>query len=277
MTDQGPMYVGPEYPPEPWYRQRGPLVAALVVGAAVAFFLIALLVWWLSSDDGSIATDDATTTSVTTTTTIAEVPVAPTLPPITAPPVTEPPVTEPPVTEPPVTEPPVTEPPVTEPPVTEPPVTQPPAPTTTTTSLPVVTVPPAGDPTVWDIVEGNPDLTRMAELLVAAELDDVLRGDDPFTLFAVADDAWEVFEATPEGAAVVGDPITAVTLLLRHLVFPERYTADQLLALDEVLVATGEFLPIDATARTVDGAELLVTDVAGTNGVLHVVERVLQP
>lgn len=272
----GPPPLDPELPPEPepWYRSRGPLTAAIGVGAAVLFLLVAFLIWAFAGDDDNIATIDPDTTELVTVPPTVEI----TAPPITQPPVTQPPVTEPPVTEPPVTEPPVTVPPVTAPPVTEPPVTAPP--TTepvATTSIPVVTVPPSPGATMWDIVSASPDLSRLRDLLIFAELDDVLAGPDPITLFAPGNDAWDLLEASPGGADLLADQGRTTDLLLRHFVIAEFYSADELFETDVVLVANGDVLVIDPDERTVDGAALLVEDIEGANGMLHVVERVLLP
>lgn len=276
MTDWEPIEPDPvEGEPEPWYRSRGPLTASIVAGGAVVFFVIALIVWLVARDgDDELTSAETTTTLEQATTTVAE-----TLPTTTAPPVTAPPVTEPGTTAPPTSEAPTTPPPTTAPPPTVPAVTLPPGSTTTTTStsVPVVTVPADPTATVWDIIEATPDLERLRDLLIDAELDDVLRGEEPFTLFAPSNDAWEVFAATEAGAAILADSDRVTTLILRHLVFPEIVTAEELFGRDEVLVATGEQLAIDGAAGTVDGAEILVTDIAGSNGMLHVVGRVLAP
>jgi uncharacterized surface protein with fasciclin (FAS1) repeats len=262
--------IDPSMPPEPdpWYRQRGPLTAAIATGAAVLFLLVAFLVWAFAGDDDNIATVPPETTVFVTV-------------PPTEPPVTEPPVTQPPVTEPPVTQPPVTEPPVTQPPVTEPPVTQPPPPPTTepvaTTSIPVVTVPPSPESTVWDIISASPDLSRLRDLLIFAELDDVIAAPDVFTLFAPGNDAWDLLESSPGGADLLADQGRVTDLLLRHLVIAETYLSDALFETDVVLVANGDVLVINPDDETVDGAELLVPDIEGANGVLHVVQRVLLP
>jgi len=58
-------------------------------------------------------------------------------------------------------------------------------------------------------------------------------------------------------------------------VIPEALTEDGIFAVSELTTVTGETLPVDRTARTVDGAQLLVTDVEGANGFIQVVDRVL--
>jgi uncharacterized surface protein with fasciclin (FAS1) repeats len=258
--------VEPE--PAPWYRQRGPLTAAIATGVAVLFLLVAFLVWAFTGDDDNLATRPPGTTVLITV-------------PPTEPLVTEPPVTQPPVTQPPVTQPPVTQPAVTEPPVTRPPATAPPPPPTTepiaTTSIPVVTVPPSPEATVWDVISASPDLSRLRDLLIFAELDDVIDGPEPFTLFAPGNDAWDLLEASPGGPDLLADQGRVADLLLRHVVFAETYSSDELFETDVVLVANGDVLVINPDDETVDGAELLVPDIDGSNGVLHVVQRVLLP
>lgn len=262
----GPVPAEPHEPP-PWYRQRGPLTAAIVAAVAVLFFAVALVVWLASGDDDTITSGDTSTTSSLDTTTI---------PPTTAVPTTEVATTTT-VPETTTTETSTTVPETT---TTESTTTVPETTTTepTTTTIPdVTTVPDDPGATVWDVIVGNEALSAMADVLRDAGLVDVMEGDEPFTLLAPDDAAWDAYAETPEGAAVLADPERLTRLVLRHLVFPEILTADEIFTRTELLVATGEFLPVDATARTVDGVELIVPDVTASNGTVQVMRAVMAP
>ena len=50
--------------------------------------------------------------------------------------------------------------------------------------------------TVVDIIVGSPDHNTLEAAVIAAELDEALAGEGPFTVFAPTDDA---FAALPEG------------------------------------------------------------------------------
>ncbi len=116
-------------------------------------------------------------------------------------------------------------------------------------------------------------------LLAAAEaagLAGTLADDGPFTLFAPTDDA---FERLPEGTleGLLDDPTALSEVLLYHTV-PGVVLAEDLV--DGALVTTVEGrefrVTLDGGAR-VNGVSVAQTDIAATNGVIHVLDGVLVP
>jgi len=233
-------------PEDPWYRQRGPLTVAITAAVAIIFLIIVIVVW-----AGGRGSSDASpdTTPPFTTVIIGDTSDQTTVPPST-----------------------------TVPASTVPSTTVDPSATSTTVNPAVSTTTiEVGELTVWDLLQTRSNLSRVAELLEIAELDDVLRGEDEFTFFAPTNEALADYESTTTGAAVIGDQGRLTTFLLRHLAFPRKLTTQQIYAEGFVLVSTGEFLSADPVARTLDGVGfLLIDDVAG-NGVLHVMEDTLAP
>ncbi|NNE12838.1 MAG: fasciclin domain-containing protein [Ilumatobacter sp.] len=124
------------------------------------------------------------------------------------------------------------------------------------------------------MINDSPDLSELRALIAQAGLEESLAGADPLTVFAPSNPAIEAFAATPEGAAILADPAQLEQLLLRH-VAPGALDGQAVLAAEEIETASGDLLAIDADAMTVDGGELLVTDVSASNGFVHVVDRVL--
>jgi len=233
-------------PEEPWYRQRGPLTVAITAAVAVIFLVIVIVVWAGGrSDSGAapVTTPPPTTVIDGDNTDQSTVPSSTTVPASTVPTTT------------------------VDPAATS--TTIDPAATTTTIEV--------GELTVWDLLQTRSNLSRVAELLVIAELDDVLRGRDEFTFFAPTNEALADYEATTTGAAVIGDQGRLTTFLLRHLAFPRKLTTQQIFADGFVLVATGEFLSVDPMARTLEGVGFLLIDDEAGNGVLHVMEDTLAP
>ena len=110
----------------------------------------------------------------------------------------------------------------------------------------------------------------------AAGLEETLRGEGPFTVFAPTDEA---FAELPEGAldTLLSDPAALAQVLLYHVV-PGRVLASELQ--DGGLVTTAEGrvvrVTLDAGAR-VNGVNIAQTDIEASNGVIHVVDRVLLP
>ena len=176
--------------------------------------------------------------------------------------------------------------PTTVPPTTVADTTTPPTTSTTTlpattTTVPVVTLPPQPDPTLWDVIDNSPDLSELKGLIQLADLVDVL--DDPnatLTLLAPTNQAI-VNAKAGVGAPDFNDPDVVEAILLTHVNDTVALSSAQLLALDPpsfVVVNPGPHA-IDAGASppTVGGAQVLLVDVTASNGVLHVIDKVLLP
>jgi uncharacterized surface protein with fasciclin (FAS1) repeats len=157
--------------------------------------------------------------------------------------------------------------------------------TTTTvapsTSVPVVTVPPQPEATLWDVIDNSPDLSELKALIELAGLQDVL--SDPnatLTLLAPSNQAITT-AAGGVGAPDFTNPSVVEAILLTHVDTTQALLFTELLALDppEFVVANPGPHEIDATANppTIGGATVLVADVEASNGVLHVIDRVLLP
>lgn len=133
------------------------------------------------------------------------------------------------------------------------------------------------------VAAGN--FTTLVAAVQAAELVDTLKGAGPFTVFAPSDEA---FAALPEGtvAGLLEDPKGALTdILLYHVVSGQVMAADVLsMNGQEVETVGGGKLTIMVEGDQVmlhDGAgnmiQVVSTDIATSNGVIHVIEGVLMP
>jgi uncharacterized surface protein with fasciclin (FAS1) repeats len=112
--------------------------------------------------------------------------------------------------------------------------------------------------------------------LDAASLTAVLEGDGPFTVFAPTDEA---FAALPAGAleGLLADPDQLAKVLTLHVVSGESNAAD-VVQLTEVVTVEGSALMIDTTdGVSVGGAKVVAADVPASNGVIHVIDRVILP
>jgi uncharacterized surface protein with fasciclin (FAS1) repeats len=301
--DPGPPYGGPGGPggggggddgdyglepePEPWWRQRGPLAALIAGIAALVVGLIALFVW--TGDDGDGESDD----------TLPPLPTSSTLAPATSSaPTTTPDTTTTTSTTTSTTVPPTTTTTTTTVPPTTTTTTAPPTtttttlPPTTTTTIPEVTVPPQPAATTWDVIVNSPDLSEMRNAVETAGLVDLFDGDQPITVLAPSNAAFQAMRATESGADLLEDPERLAALLRRHVVvepvsageFPGRGQLQTAADADDcallgapedcgVLTTGGD----DESPPTVEGASFLVTDVEAANGLLDVIDRVLVP
>jgi transforming growth factor-beta-induced protein len=131
--------------------------------------------------------------------------------------------------------------------------------------------------TVADLVGYAPELTTLATAVAAADLGGTLAGAGPFTVFAPSNAA---FEALPAGTleALLAD-VPALTNVLTYHVVADDLTSAEVVALTSATSVQGQAIPIvvNAQGATIGGAGLLQADIKGTNGVIHLIDRVLLP
>lgn len=119
----------------------------------------------------------------------------------------------------------------------------------------------------------------LAAALTAADLVDTLKGDGPFTVFAPTDEA---FAALPEGTVEMllkpenKDQLTAV--LTYHVVPAKIMSGDIAGKKANVLTVQGNRLKVNArNGVKVDKARVVTADIETSNGVIHVIDKVLLP
>jgi transforming growth factor-beta-induced protein len=119
----------------------------------------------------------------------------------------------------------------------------------------------------------------LAAALEAAGLVGALQGQGPFTVFAPSDEA---FARLPKGALenlLKPENKALLASVLTYHVVPAKLTAAQVVELRSADALNGQRLPIqveDGSVR-VAGAGVVTTDVMASNGVIHVIDRVLMP
>ena len=119
----------------------------------------------------------------------------------------------------------------------------------------------------------------LAKALKAADLVDTLKGPGPFTVFAPTDQA---FNNLPPGALeVLLKPENKEQLrsILTYHVVPGRVTASEVVKLTSAKTVNGEELRISVLKGVVrlNDSRVTKTDIAASNGLIHVVDRVMMP
>ncbi|HLA80178.1 MAG TPA: fasciclin domain-containing protein [Thermoleophilia bacterium] len=134
--------------------------------------------------------------------------------------------------------------------------------------------------TMADIVEtalAAGDFSTLVAAVEAAGLVDTLRGDGPFTVFAPTDDA---FAALPDGTLddLLADPDALRSILLYHVV-AGKVTADMVAGLESADSVEGSAIGIrvDGGKVFVNDAQVTITDILTSNGVIHVIDKVILP
>jgi uncharacterized surface protein with fasciclin (FAS1) repeats len=119
----------------------------------------------------------------------------------------------------------------------------------------------------------------LAAALEAAGLVDTLKGNGPFTVFAPTDDAFAALpEGTVESLLKPENKDQLIAVLTYHVVAGEVKAAD-VVKLDSAATVNGESVSIAATDAgvTIDNANVIKTDIAASNGVIHVIDAVILP
>ena len=109
----------------------------------------------------------------------------------------------------------------------------------------------------------------------AAGLVDTLKGKGPFTVFAPTDEA---FAKIPKADldALLKDKVKLTAVLTYHVV-PGKVMAKDVKA-GKVKTVQGSELTIGTMGGvTVDNAKVVKTDIAASNGVIHVIDTVVLP
>ena len=116
----------------------------------------------------------------------------------------------------------------------------------------------------------------LAKLLTDAGLIETLKGEGPFTVFAPTDDA---FAAVPADtlAALAADKALLTKVLTYHVVPGKVMAAD--IAAGDVATVAGPTVKLTITDGKVmvNDATVVTADVVASNGVIHVIDKVLLP
>lgn len=119
--------------------------------------------------------------------------------------------------------------------------------------------------------------TTLVKALETADLVDTLKGEGPFTVFAPTDEA---FAALPDGVldGLMADVPALTDVLLYHVV-PGKVMAADVATMSSADTVLGESAPISASDGNVmvGDANVIVTDIEASNGVIHVIDTVLLP
>lgn len=138
----------------------------------------------------------------------------------------------------------------------------------------------AAGPTL-DIVEtaaANGSFTTLLAAAEAADLVDALKSEGPLTVFAPTDAA---FAALPEGTveALLADPDALAAILTYHVAVGELRAA-QVASAATIPTLNGAELSVTVNADgsvMIDNANVAITDIQTTNGVIHVIDAVMIP
>ena len=122
----------------------------------------------------------------------------------------------------------------------------------------------------------NPLLSTLVTAVTEAGLVDTLNSDGPFTIFAPVNDA---FAAIPEAdlAAVLADKDLLTSILTYHVIAGESHDAAALGAAGTAETVNGATLEFGEDGTTVNGVDILCSNVVTANATVHIIGEVLMP
>lgn len=121
--------------------------------------------------------------------------------------------------------------------------------------------------------------TTLTEALGAAGLVNTLKGEGPFTVFAPTDEAFAKLPAGTLESLLKPENKDQLTAILTYHVVPGAVKAADVVKLDEAKTVNGQKVTVKTSgdAVMINDAKVTATDIAASNGVIHVIDTVIMP
>ena len=132
-----------------------------------------------------------------------------------------------------------------------------------------------------DIVEtalAANNFSALTAALGAAGLLEILKNEGPFTVFAPTDAAFAKVPQQTLHDLLQPENKNKLAAILTYHVVPGKVTSHEVTAMNSATTLQGQKLNISKQdGMTINEAKVIVTDVEATNGVIHIIDRVLIP
>jgi uncharacterized surface protein with fasciclin (FAS1) repeats len=137
----------------------------------------------------------------------------------------------------------------------------------------------ASNQDIVDTAVGAGQFKTLAAALSAAGLVNTLKGPGPYTVFAPTDEAFAKLPAGTVEALLKPENKAKLTAILTYHVVPGTVTAKQVTQLREAKTVNGAAVKVSAAGGKVmiNDASVVKADVGASNGVIHVIDRVILP
>jgi uncharacterized surface protein with fasciclin (FAS1) repeats len=133
--------------------------------------------------------------------------------------------------------------------------------------------------TIVDVAAGNPDFSTLVTAIKSAGLVETLSGKGPFTVFAPTNEAFaKLPPGTLDDLLKPENKEKLVSILTYHVVSGKVKAAD-VVKLKTATTVNGKAatVVVDGSKVKIDTANVIATDIAASNGVIHVIDTVLIP
>jgi uncharacterized surface protein with fasciclin (FAS1) repeats len=136
-----------------------------------------------------------------------------------------------------------------------------------------------GKKDIVDTAVAAGDFKTLAAALKASGLVDTLKGPGPFTVFAPTDEAFAKLPAGTVDDLLKPENHDKLVAILTYHVVPGKVMAKDVVKLHEAKTVNGKDVKImtEGGKVMVDNANVTKTDIACSNGVIHVIDSVLLP
>ena len=132
---------------------------------------------------------------------------------------------------------------------------------------------------LMDLAKKSPNLSTFAYLAEAAGINDDLMRDGDFTLFAPTNEAFSKLSKQDLEMLLLPENRAKLTAILQAHVLPSEVASTQFNSTQRITLSDNRYLPITTSGNNViiAGATIVVPNVEASNGMLHVVDRVIIP
>ena len=136
----------------------------------------------------------------------------------------------------------------------------------------------AQDKNIVELAAGTESLSTLVTAVKAAGLVETLSGNGPFTVFAHTNEA---FEALPEGtleSLLKPENKDQLVAVLTYHVISAKVMSTDLKEGQKAKTVQGEEVTISLkNGASVNGAKVATADIEASNGVVHVIDKVILP
>ena len=137
----------------------------------------------------------------------------------------------------------------------------------------------ADDKDIVDTAVAAGSFKTLAKALAAADLVDTLKGPGPFTVFAPTDAAFAKLPAGTLESLLKPENKAKLQRILTYHVVAGKVMAADVVKLQSAKAVSGDTITIGKRngGVSVDKAQVVKTDIAASNGVIHVIDSVILP
>ena len=136
-----------------------------------------------------------------------------------------------------------------------------------------------GNQDIVDTAVAAGSFKTLAKALQAADLVGTLKGKGPYTVFAPTDEAFAKLPAATLQDLLKPENKAKLQRILTYHVVAGRVSSADVAKMRSAKAVSGDTIDIAANGGsvTVDDAKVVKTDIAATNGVIHVIDSVILP